>query len=146
MFGDDETDVGGLAANVAEQFRTKLDDEVETATANVDLETVDGVTAAVLDTDAFTHRFDFPPETLLLDELYRRQADDVDLFVGVGEDTLYVRGDDKIDVHAVAWDVAEQVPDAGISVRSAREQSIRFLAGEREAVLDAVLDVLAADR
>ncbi|SFS08301.1 RecJ-like exonuclease, contains DnaJ-type Zn finger domain [Halomicrobium zhouii] len=143
LFGDDETDVGGLAANIAEQFRTKLDTEVETASANLDVDTVGDVDVAILDTAAFTHGYDFPPSTLLLDELYRQQSDDVDVLVGLDTDTLYVRTDDHVDVHQVAWDVAERVPDAGVSARSAREQSIRFLAGERDDVLDATLDVVA---
>ena len=146
LFGDEETDVGGLAANIAEQFRTKVDTEVETASANLDVNTVDDSTVAILDTAAFTHGYDFPPSTLLLDELYRQQADDVDVLVGVDEDTLYVRTDDHVDVHQVAWDVAERVPDAGVSARSAREQSIRFLAGERDDVLDATLDVVAGNQ
>ncbi len=143
LFGDEETDVGGLAANVAEQFRTKLDAEVETASANLDVRDVGDDTVAVLDTAAFTHHYDFPPSTLLLDELYRRQGDDVDALVGVDEDTLYVRTGESVDVHQVAWDVAERVPDAGVTARSAREQSIRFLGGERDAVLDATLDAVA---
>ncbi|MCU4799161.1 OB-fold nucleic acid binding domain-containing protein [Halobacteria archaeon HArc-gm2] len=146
LFGDDETDVGGLAANIAEQFRTKLDTEVETASANLDVDEVGDTSVAILDTAAFTHGYDFPPSTLLLDELYRQQDEDVDVLVGVDTDTLYVRTDDHVDVHQVAWDVAERVPDAGVSARSAREQSIRFLAGERDDVLDATLDVVASEQ
>jgi|AntDeeMinimDraft_5_1070356.scaffolds.fasta_scaffold00068_49 RecJ-like exonuclease len=146
LFGDDETDVGGLAANIAEQFRTKLDTEVETASANLDVNTVGDTNVAILDTAAFTHGYDFPPSTLLLDELYRQQDEDVDVLVGVDEDTLYVRTDDHVDVHQIAWDVAERVPEGGVSARSVREQSIRFLAGERADVLDATLDVVAANQ
>ncbi|WP_225334452.1 DHH family phosphoesterase [Halomicrobium urmianum] len=143
LFGDDDEDVTGLAGNVAEQFRTKLQTEVDTAVANLDEEAVGGADIAVLDTDAFTHRFDFPPETLLLDELYRQEGDGVDALVGVDEDTLYVRSDADVDVHDLADEVAEQVPEAGVGARSAREGSIRFLAGERDAVLDAALAAVA---
>ena len=60
LFGDGDGP-GGLAGHVSEQFREKLAAEVETAEANLDHQTLDGVTVAVLDTDAFTHRYEFPP-------------------------------------------------------------------------------------
>jgi len=139
LFGDDEDDVTGLASNVAEQFREKLATEVDTATANLETELVDGTTVAVLDTDAFTHRFDFPPSTILLDELFRQADDETDALLGVADDTLYVRAGATVDVHDLADDVAERAPEAGVRTRSAREQSVRFLSGERDAVIDATL-------
>ena len=77
LFGDTDApgDAESLAAHVSEQFREKLDTEVETADRNLSLRGENGVTFAVLDTDSFTHRFDFPPTTLLLDELHRRRED-----------------------------------------------------------------------
>ncbi len=50
---------GDLAAHVSEQFRAKLETELETARENVETEDVDGVSVAVLDTGAFTHRYNF---------------------------------------------------------------------------------------
>jgi RecJ-like exonuclease len=145
VFGDDETDVGGLAGHVAEQFQTKVETEVETAVANLEYRTVEESDIAVLDTDAFSHQYEFPPETLLLDELHRSVRDEGDAVVGVSTDTLYVRTDADLDLHELAADVAEAVPEGGVTTRSVREGSIRFLAGERDAVLDATVDVLAAD-
>jgi len=142
LFGDEDDDVTGLAGNVAEQFREKLATEVDTATANLETESVDDATVDVLDTDAFTHRFDFPPSTILLDELFRQADDDTDALVGVADDTLYVRAGEPVDVHDIADAVAERAPEAGVRTRSAREQSIRFLSGERDAVIDATLAVV----
>jgi len=143
LFGDDEDDVTGLASNVAEQFRSKLQTEVDTATANLDYESVDEATIALLDTDSFTHRYDFPPSTILLDELFRQEDEETDGLVGVADDTLYVRADEPVDVHAIADEVAAIAVEAGVRTRSAREQSIRFLSGERDAVIDAALSVVA---
>jgi RecJ-like exonuclease len=143
LFGDDEDDVTGLASNVAEQFRSKLQTEVDTATANLDYESVDEATIALLDTDSFTHRYDFPPSTILLDELFRQEDEETDALVGVADDTLYVRADEPVDVHAIADEVAAIAVEAGVRTRSAREQSIRFLSGERDAVIDAALSVVA---
>ena len=145
VFGDDDTDVGGLAGHVAEQFREKVDEEVATAKANLDYRTVEQTEVAVLDTDAFSHQYEFPPETLLLDELHRAVRADVDAVVGISTDTLYVRTHADVDLHDLTDDVAEAVPEGGVTTRSVREGSLRYLAGERESVLDATLDILVED-
>ena len=144
VFGDDESDVGGLAGHVAEQFREKVDDEVATAVANLEYRTVGDVDVAVLDTDAYSHQYEFPPETLLLDELHRSVRDEVDAVVGIDTDTLYVRTDTDVDLHELVGDVDDDVPEGGVTTRSVREGSVRYLPGERDAVLDATLERLAA--
>ncbi|WP_338738530.1 DHH family phosphoesterase [Haloplanus salilacus] len=138
-------DAGGLAGHISEQFRRKLDDEVDTATANLDRRVGD-VTVDVLDTDAYTHRFDFPPTELLIDALHRRRSDDDDhLTVGIGTDELYLRDDRDLDVRGVAADAAERVTDAGITAASVRDGRIEFLSGRRDDAVDAVIDA-ATDR
>ena len=136
-------DAGGLAGHVSEQFRQKLDAEVDTATANIDTREEGELTVEVLDTDAYTHRFDFPPTALLLDELGRRR--DADLIVGVGTDECYLRAAADIDVRGVASDAADRVGDAGITAASVRDGRIEFLSGRRDAAVDAVV-AAAADR
>jgi RecJ-like exonuclease len=145
VFGDDESDVGGLAGHVAEQFREKVDEEVGTAVANLEYHTVGEADIGVLDTDAYSHQYEFPPETLLLDELHRSVRDEVDAVVGIATDTIYVRTDADVDLHALVADVDEDVPEGGVTTRSVRDGSVRYLAGEREPVLDATLSRLAAD-
>ena len=145
VFGDDESDVGGLAGHVAEQFREKVDEEVDTAVANLEYRAVDDADIAVLDTDAYSHQYEFPPETLLLDELHRSVRDEVDAVVGIDTDTLYVRTDADVDLHELVADVDEDVPEGGVTTRSVRDGSVRYLAGERASVLDATLARLAAD-
>ena len=145
VFGDDESDVGGLAGHVAEQFREKVDKEVGTAEANLDYRTVDSAEVALLDTDAYSHQYEFPPETLLLDELYRSVRGEVDAVVGIATDTLYVRTDADVDLHTLVADIDDAVPEGGVTTRSVRDGSVRYLAGERESVLDAALERLAAD-
>ena len=139
-------DPGGLAGHIAEQFRQKLDDELETAQANLDRREHDGVEVAVLDTDQFTHRFDFPPTTLLLDELhYVERDEDGFLTVGVGMDELYLRSSQPLDVRAIAAAAAEAAPEADVTARGIREGRIEFLSGRREAAREAVIDA-AVDR
>jgi len=136
-------DAGGLAGHISEQFRQKLDAEVDTATANLDTREEGDLTVEVLDTDAYTHRFDFPPTALLLDELGRRR--DADLIVGVGTDECYLRAPAAVDVRGVASDAADRVDDAGITAASVRDGRIEFLSGRRDAAVDAVV-AAAADR
>ena len=142
LFGEGDGP-GGLAGHVSEQFREKLDTEIETAEANLDTQTIEGTDIAVLDTDAFTHRYEFPSTTLLLDELHRRHRDDVSAVIGVSEDELHIRSDSPVDVRDVADRAREWVPNAGLTAKSARDGKLEYIAGERSAVLDTVIDVVA---
>ncbi|MFW6436378.1 MAG: OB-fold nucleic acid binding domain-containing protein [Halococcoides sp.] len=128
---------GGLASHVSEQYREKVDRALATARAHLTETSVAGVAVAVLDVEAFTHRFEFPPVEILLDELYRERDDDVVL--GIGRDSLYVRTEAALDVRTVAERVTEHCPDAGVETASARAQRVEFLAGERDDVREATL-------
>jgi len=142
VFADRE-EARGLAANVSDQFRTKMDAEIETAEANLEHREVGGETVVVLDTDAYTHRYEFPPEELLLDELWRRHRDGAMAILGLATDEAYVRTDADVDVRALVERAAETAPDAGLDARGAREGRVEFLSGERGPVEDALLEALA---
>ncbi|MEE6209974.1 OB-fold nucleic acid binding domain-containing protein [Salarchaeum sp. III] len=133
-----------LAAHVAGQFRSKLDTELETARRHLSARGEDGVTFDVLDVGAFTHKYDFPPEDLLLDALFRDRKDEVDVLVGANEDEIRLRSTEHVDTRAVGEAVAEELPDAGVTPRGADDGHIEFLRGERDAVIDAVVDAVAA--
>ena len=167
LFGDTDApgDAESLAAHVSEQFREKLDTEVETADRNLSLRGENGVTFAVLDTDSFTHRFDFPPTTLLLDELHRRRredavgtrsdesplddaredADEPLVTLGVGDDELHLRSTAPVDVRAVGETAREHADEAGIAVVGGRDGHLEFLTGERDAVIDGVVAAVAEE-
>ncbi|GAB7008931.1 DHH family phosphoesterase [Halorubrum trueperi] len=137
-------DGGNLAAHVSEQFREKLETEIGTATENVVTEAVDGVEFAVLDTDGYTHRYDFPPTPLLLDDLHRRKANgEAYATVGIGTDELYLRTTADVSVRDVAARAAELAPAADVTTAGLREGKIEFLSGERDAVEDAVVAAVA---
>ncbi len=145
LFGETAADQPSLAAHVSEQFRTRMDQAVETARANIETRESEGVTLLVLDTDAYTHRYEFPPTRLLLDELFRRADPEADALVGLGTDEAYVRADADLDVRSVVEAARDEAPAAGIDPRGAREGRIEFLAGERPAVREAVLRALASE-
>ena len=136
---------GDLAAHFSEQFRAKLETELETARENSTVRGQDGVTLTVLDTAAFTHRYNFPTTVLLLDELHRQECERSDApfaTLGVGEDELHVRATDAVDVRELGDAIAEQVPDAGVHVVGGADGHVAFLPGARGAVRDAAIDAL----
>jgi RecJ-like exonuclease len=135
----------GLAEQVSTQFRAKLEAEMETATANIERHEAGGVTFDVLDTDSYTHRFDFPPTGLLLDELDRQKSEAGTVTIGVGRDELQLRFNGDVDLRAVVGRVDQTVPTGGVSAGGTREGVVDFLAGERDAVLSAVMEEVAAE-
>lgn len=147
LFTDDETN---LAEHVSQQFRTRMKTEVETAEANLEQHEFDGQTILVLDTDAYTHRYEFPPTALLLDELFRRHREDCVALVGIDEDELYIRTDQAIDVRSLIESAREDTAQAALDARGARDGRVEFLRGEREtareAVVDALVDALSASQ
>ncbi|ARS89016.1 DHH family phosphoesterase [Natrarchaeobaculum aegyptiacum] len=141
---DGERD-GDLAAHVSEQFRAKLETELETAQENATIRGQDGVTVTLLDTDAFTHRYNFPTTVLLLDELHRSERDRAGspfATLGVGTDELHVRTTETVDVRDLGDEIAAAVPDAGVGVVGGADGYVEFLPGERDAVRDAAIDAL----
>ncbi|MFB6135879.1 MAG: OB-fold nucleic acid binding domain-containing protein [Halobacteriaceae archaeon] len=132
-----------LAADLSEQFREKLDAELDTADPHVEVREFGETAVAVLDADAHTHRFDFPPTGVLLDALHGSHGADVT--VAVDETELYLRSDAPVDLRDVADGVAADLPEAGVRARGAREGKVEFLRGAREDVVDAVV-AAAADR
>jgi RecJ-like exonuclease len=133
----------GLADHVAEQFREKLETEVATARDNLVVRETGGVRFAVLDTDAFTHRFDFPPTELLLDELHRREREESEgaaVTIGAGEDELLVRSTRPVDVH----EIAVAADDAGIEAVGGADGHLEYLPGDRDAAIEAVVGALAS--
>ncbi|WP_247002133.1 DHH family phosphoesterase [Halosolutus gelatinilyticus] len=148
LFGDGEASRprdGDLAAHVSEQFRAKLETELETARENATVRGRDGVTVALLDTDAFTHRYNFPTTVLLLDELHRRERDRAEppvVTLGVGEDELHVRTTGAVNVRDLGESIADRVPDAGVHVVGGADGHVEFLPGERDAVREAAIEAL----
>jgi RecJ-like exonuclease len=139
LFEDD----GGLAGHVSEQFRSKLDTEVGTAEANLELRDVGGGSVGVLDADSYSHQYDFPPTALLADALHRR-ADGRTVTIVYSMDELFVRAPDAVDVRAAAAAAGESVPEGGVTAAGIRQNRIEFLSGARESVVDAVADAVVA--
>ncbi len=141
LFADD-ADVG-LAEQVSEQYRTRMESAIDTAQANLERHSLNSRTVLLLDTEAYTHQYEFPPTALLLDELGRRE--DAAALVGLDTDECLVRGAEDLDVDDVAAAARERAPEAALDARGARDGRIEFLAGERETARKALLDALATE-
>ncbi|MCL9813104.1 DHH family phosphoesterase [Natranaeroarchaeum aerophilus] len=138
----------GLAGHVSEQFRTKLDTEIGTAERNLTTREAKGVHFAVLDTDAYTHQYDFPTTTLLVDALHRRESEELGtplVTLGVDDDEIHVRSSVGLDVREIAGHAAERADNAAVSAVGGRDGHIEFLAGGRDDVLEAVIASIASE-
>ncbi|WP_433624426.1 DHH family phosphoesterase [Halomicrococcus sp. NG-SE-24] len=136
-----------LAEHISEQFRTKLEDELDTVEPNLTIRGANGVTFTILDTDAYTHRFDFPPESVLLDAVHHRnlsgQPTGQNVTLGIATDEVHVRSNEGVNVREVAETAREQAPEAGIVPVGTRDGKLEFLAGERGEALDAVVEAVS---
>ena len=135
-----------LAAPISEQFQIKLDREIDTARPHLDRREEAGVSISILDVEEFTHQYDFPPIEVLIDELHRREMADesgTTVTIGFKRDELRLESSAALDVRAIGEAVADRLPSAGVTPRGGRDGRIEFLAGEREAVLEAVVDEVA---
>jgi len=96
----------------------------------------------VLDVDAYTHQYDFPPADVLLGALADATGD-LDAIIGADADELTVWSREPVDLREVAEVVDEAAPAAGAEVRGGRDGTLLFLSGEREAVLEAAIPAIA---
>ncbi|MFB6132267.1 MAG: DHH family phosphoesterase [Halanaeroarchaeum sp.] len=144
LFWDDRN--RELAAPISEQFVENLESQLDTATAHLETRRENGVVVDVLDVDEYTHRYDFPPTDLLLDALHRRREAEEGprVTLAVKRDDLRVRSTDDLNVRGVAETVATSLPSAGVTPRGGRDGRIEFLSGERDAVVDAVVDEIGS--
>ena len=133
-----------LARPLSEQFETKLETELATAQPHVEQRQANGVQIDVLDVAAYTHRYDFPPTELLLAALHRRSENGATVTIALDEDELFLERSTALDVRAIGDAVADRVDGGGVTPRGGRDGRIEFLAGRRDAVLEAVIEEVSA--
>jgi len=131
-----------LAKHASEQFRERVDSELRTAEPHLRRHDANGATVGVLDVDAFTNTYDFPPAERLLAELAARN-EDLAAVIGVDEDRLLADGAATIDMREVGKRVADAAPDGGVETRGGRDGRLVFLVGEREAVIPAAIEAVS---
>jgi len=131
-----------LAQHASEQFRERVDSELRTTDPHLEHHDANGATVGVLDVDAFTNTYDFPPAETLLSELLARN-DDLAAVVGVDEDRLLAEAGVTVDMREVGKRVADTVPEGGVETRGGRDGRLVFLVGEREAVIAAAVEAVS---
>lgn len=139
-------DVDDLVAHISEQSRERLETGLDPARENLSRKEAAGVTFLVLDTESFTHRFDFPPTELLLDELHRQERSTIEgpvVSLGVGSDELHVRSTVDIDLQAIVDRASDVVPS--LTGVGGKDGHVRFLSGVREDAIEAVVGAIAAE-
>lgn len=134
----------GSVEPISEQFRRKLDRAVEVADHNADRHDLGGTAVIALDVERYGNRFEFPPVPVLLRGLLDADGADADVAVGIGRDAIDLVALDGIDLHRVAADLDEAVPDAGVTLQGGQSGRIRFVAGRRDDVSAAAIDAVTA--
>lgn len=130
-----------LAGHVSGQFRDRLETAVTTAQENADvIQLTGGQSTMLLDADALTHRYAFPPRVVLARSLLREA--EVDTVVVLDTDACYLASEAPIDLERIAEHIETHVPNAAVE---ALRDRITFLAGKRDAVREAVLDALVVN-
>lgn len=135
----------GAVQPFSDQFRSKLDGAVDTATHNAEIHRVDGEAVAVLDVAAFGNRFEFPPVPVLLEGLLDAETLDVTVAVGIGRDFAEVVSEADLDLDAVVATLRESIPDGALSIQGGPEGRIRFLEGRRDDVTAAAVDAVTSE-
>lgn len=141
LFGD----TGSFVEHVADQYQKRLESELAPAQANLTRKEASGVRFVVLDVDQFANRFDFPPTTLLLNELHREERADTTgelVTMGIGTDEIHIRSTTPVDTNAVVDRATDVV--AGIRAVGGPDGYIEFLPGVREEAVEAVVGAVAA--
>ncbi len=131
-----------ITEHASEQFQERVAEAIRTANPHLDTLTSQGNTLGVLDIDAYTRRFEFPPDEILLKEI-ARQNEPIDAVIGLREDELIIWSQAPINMETVGDQIAEEVDDAGVSTRGGRDGTVVFLVGKRQAVKDTVITVVS---
>lgn len=129
---------GDLAGHISTQYRERLDTAIETARRNVDrISTIDGE-IAILDAERDTHRFEFPPASVLADALHRA-AEEPAVTVVLGVDECWIAGHDPAEIPTLVDRLDDELPDAGVEPT---RDGLQFLSGRRDAVRTALVEAL----
>lgn len=131
-----------ITEHASEQFQERVAEALRTANPHLDTLTTQGNTLGVLDIDAYTRRFEFPPDTILLEEI-ARQNEPIDAVIGLREDELTIWSDTPINMETVGEHIENEVEDAGVSTRGGRDGTVVFLVGKRQAVKDTAITVVS---
>ena len=147
--GADEQRHSELVSFLSERSREAVDDQLETARPHVTSESLEnGATLHRLDVENHVHRFTFPAPGKTTGELHdrmRRETDGPAITVGYGPDFAVLRSDGvRLDIPEMVSELQAEIPGGGVSGGGHLVVgSIRFVAGKRAAVVEALVEKMA---
>jgi RecJ-like exonuclease len=135
-------DAHPIANHASEQFQERVGEALRTATPHLDTLTTQGNSLGILDIDAYTRRFEFPPDEILLKEI-ASQNQPIDAVIGLREDELVIWSQSTIDMESIGQKIADEVENGGVSTRGGRDGTVVFLVGKRQAVKDTAITAVS---
>ena len=139
-----------LVQFLADRSRADVDEQLEAAMHHVDHERLDsGVHLYRIDVEHHAHRFTYPAPGKTTGEIHDRkiqETGDPVITVGYGPDFAVLRSDGvRLDIPEMVSELEAELPGAGVSGGGHLVVgSIKFVKGKREAVIDALVEKMAA--
>ncbi|MCU4750418.1 OB-fold nucleic acid binding domain-containing protein [Halobacteria archaeon AArc-curdl1] len=146
----DETRHRDLVSLLAERSRRDVDRQLDDAMDHVEHERLEsGAHLYRIDVEHYAHRFTYPAPGKTTGEIHDRkitETGDPVITIGYGPDFAVLRSDGvRLDIPRMVSELEEELPGAGVSGGGHLVVgSIKFLAGKREAVIDALVEKMAA--
>ena len=140
---------GALVDLLSTKAREAIDRQLEAAMAHVSSRPLaNDATLHRIDLDRFAHRFDYPAPGRTTGAIHDRKAvasGDPTVTLGYGPDFCVLRSDGvRLDIPAMVSDLQEAVPGAGVTGGGHLVVgSVKFVPGRREAVIDALIEMIA---
>ncbi|MFP9059311.1 DHH family phosphoesterase [Natrialbaceae archaeon A-chndr2] len=146
----DETRHRKLVSLLAERSRRDVDRQLGDAMDHVEHERLEsGAHLYRIDVEHYAHRFTYPAPGKTTGEIHDRkitETGDPVITIGYGPDFAVLRSDGvRLDIPRMVSELEDELPGAGVSGGGHLVVgSIKFLAGKREAVIDALVEKMAA--
>ena len=120
-------------------FVESMEKGILTASPHLDRLVVNGKEIATIDLDKFTHRYQFPATELLLLGLIEKEQ--VAAVVGSDTSSIYVEARGIIDLKELGNDIKSIASKNGsVDIGGISSGKISFVSGDREEILDAVVE------
>ena len=120
-------------------FIESMEKSMLTTSSHLDRLVINGKEIATIDLDKFTHRYQFPPTKLLLLGLIEKEQ--VAVLIGNDTTNIYVESRGIIDLKALGEDIKSMTGENGsINIGSIASGEISFVPGDREEIIEAVVE------
>ncbi len=139
-----------LVRFLADRAREDVDEQLEAAMAHVEHEKLDNDAHLYrIDVENYAHRFTYPAPGKTTGEIHDRKIEETGdpvITVGYGPDFAVLRSDGvRLDIPTMVTELEAEVPGAGVSGGGHLVVgSIKFVTGNREEVIDALVEKMAA--